>query len=674
MTDKETPIINDKCFCIRQEGSIMHIHCGLKSFLYMAGVAALLTWTALGQQPGRVDDSVLRDAPKTGKDWLSYGLDLAETRYSVLKQIDTTNVHRLGLAWSYEVGAGGSIQEATPLAWNGTIFGITNWSITFAVDARTGKERWRWDPQVDRDAARPAICCGVVNRGIALYDGKIMVPVIDGRLVALDADKGKVIWQAQVSSVENNYTLTMAPRIAGGKVIIGVAGGEYGNRGYFDAYDAKTGKRVWRFYTVPGDPSKPFENEAMRRASKTWSGEFWKMGGGGPVWDGTSYDAEADLVYVATGNGAPWPEELRQSKGMDNLYINSILAVEGKTGQLKWYFQTVPGDWWDYDGVQQMTLADITIDGKKRKVLMQATKGGFFYVLDRTTGEFISGDAFAAVTWARGLDPKTGRPLVNSEAYYGSGPVTLMPSTAHNWAAMSFNPTTGLVYIPATLFSSYAFLKRDEFVYKPGKGNFNTGIILGGRRPAPAAGAPPAAKQPAKDPAHDPGAAGTAAPAPPAPALAAPPTRKPSVPAIGPKQEEIGQSGSVLLAWDPVAQKERWRTPGGGGAGGGCLTTAGNLVIQVIPDGRLVAYSADKGQKLFEVQTGLRRGMGAPITYEIDGKQYISLMGGMGVTERYGLTANNPPPPPPSPSTIYPRLLTFVLDGKAQLPDATAAP
>jgi quinohemoprotein ethanol dehydrogenase len=644
----------------------------LKSLSSTAGVAILLAWTAVGQQPRRVDDSVLRDAPKAGKEWLSYGLDLAETRYSVLEQIHTTNVHRLGLAWSYEVGDGGSIQEATPLAWNGLIFGITNWSITFAVDARTGKERWRWDPQVDRDATRPAICCGVVNRGIALYDGKIMAPVIDGRLTALDAETGKVVWQAQVSSVEDNYTLTMAPRIAGGKVIIGVAGGEYGNRGYFDAYDAKTGKRVWRFYTVPGDPSKPFENEAMRRAAKTWSGEFWKMGGGGPVWDGASYDADADLLYVATGNGAPWPEELRQSKGMENLYINSILAVKAQTGELKWYFQSVPGDWWDYDAVQQMTLADITIDGKKRKVLMQAQKNGFFYVLDRITGEFISGGPFAAVTWARGLDPKTGRPLVNPEAFYGTEPVSLMPSTAHNWAAMSFNPTTGLVYIPATLFSSFTFLERDDFVYKPGKGNFNTGIILGGRRPAPAAGAQAAAKQPATDPGHDPGAAGTAAPPPATPAPAAAPARKPSAPALGPKQAP-GQPSTVLVAWDPVAQKERWRTPGGGGAGGGCLTTAGNLVIQVIPDGRLVAYSADKGEKLFEVQTGLQRGMGAPITYEIDGKQYISLMGGMGVTERYGLTAKNPPTPP-SPSTVYPRLLTFVLDGKAQLPGATAAP
>jgi quinohemoprotein ethanol dehydrogenase len=651
----------------------MRINRGVKSLLHTAGVAALLTLTAVAEQPGQVSDPVLRDAPKTGKEWLSYGLDLAETRYSALEQIDATNVHRLGLAWSYDVGVGGGNQEATPLVWNGLIFGITNWSITFAVDARTGKQRWRWDPQVDRDATRPAICCGVVNRGLAFYEGKIIAPVIDGRLVALDAENGKVVWQAQVSSVEDNYTLTMAPRIAGDKVVIGVAGGEYPVRGYFDAYDAKTGKRVWRFYTVPGDPSKPFENEAMRRAAKTWSGEYWKMGGGGPVWDGMSYDADADLVYVATGNGGPFPEELRGSKGMDNLYICSILAVKAKTGELKWYFQSVPGDSWDYDAVQQMTLADITIDGKKRKVLMQAPKNGFFYVLDRITGEFISGAPFAAVNWARGLDPKTGRPLINPEAFYGTEPISLSPSHAHNWAPMSFNPTTGLAYIPSYLFSSMIYLKNEDFVYRPGKGNINTGIILGGRRPAPAAGAQAAARQPATAPGHDrEGAADTATqpPATGAPAGAAP--RMPSVPAIGPKQEP-DQPSAVLLAWDPVAQKERWRMPGGGAVGGGCLTTAGNLVIQVIPDGRLVAYSADKGQKLFDVDTGLKRGMGPPITYAIDGKQYISVMGGVGVTERYGRSANAPPPPP-SPSSDPPRLLTFVLDGKAQLPDATAAP
>ena len=579
-------------------------------------------------------------------EWLTYGLDLAETRFSPLKQIDATNVNRLGLAWSYDVGAGGGIQEATPLVSNGVIYSITNWSITFAVDARTGKERWRWDPKVNQDAARLKVCCGVVNRGLALYEGKIFVPVLDGRLVALDAETGKPVWQAQVSSLDDNYTLTMAPRVAKGKVIIGVAGGEYPVRGYFAAYDARTGKMLWRFYTVPGDPSKPFENEAMKRAAATWSADAWKLGGGGAIWDGISYDADADLLYVGTGNGGPWPEELRHSKGKDNLYVCSILAVKAKTGKLKWYFQSVPGDSWDYDAVQQMTLADLTIKGQKRKVLMQAQKNGFFYVLDRITGEFISAAPFAVVNWAKGIDPKTGRPIVNPDAAYGAEPIVLSPSPygGHNWAPMSFNPATGLVYIPTTLSSIWKFSVDQNFTYRPGQ--WNLGIPTG----TTVAQTVPGHDTPSAQP-------------------AAPKAPRPSPPSIGPTMAS-GESISALVAWDPIAQQERWRKPGGGAFPGGCLTTAGNLVIQVIPDGRLVAYSADKGEKLFEVNTGLKGGMGPPITYEIDGKQYVSLMGGQGVPARFGPNAVTSLGDSPGASNAFvsPRLLTFVLDGKAALP------
>ena len=369
---------------------------------------ALLLATPLlrsfAQQPHRIDDAALKNAGKSGDEWLTYGIDQGETRYSPLNQINTTNVSRLGPAWSYDLGVGGGNQEATPLVWNGTIYSITNWSVVFAVDARTGKERWRWDPEVNQAAVRSKICCGVVNRGVAIYQGKIIAPIIDGRLEALDAETGKPVWEARVAYPQDNYTLTMAPRIAKGKVIIGVAGAEFLVRGFFAAYDADTGKFAWRFYTVPGDPSKPFENPALKKAAETWSGEWWKLGGGGSVWDGMAYDPDADLFYVGTGNGGPWPEQLRQSKGKDNLYVASILAVKPETGELKWYFQTVPGDSWDFDSVQQLLLADITVKGKPRKVLMQANKDGFYYVLDRVTGQFISGQPFAQVTWAKGLD------------------------------------------------------------------------------------------------------------------------------------------------------------------------------------------------------------------------------------------------------------------------------
>lgn len=367
------------------------------------------------QQPAVVDAAVLKkagtpDDPFPGS-WLTYGKSQGETRYSPLKQIDASNVKRLGLVWSYVVGAGGYNQEATPLVWNNKIYGITTWSVVFAVDARTGKQIWRWDPEVTQPAK------GInANRGLALYNGKIFAPSHDGRLFALDAMTGRPVWESRVAYPQDGYYISMAPRIAGGKVIIGVSGGDTITRGFFDAYDAATGERSWRFYTVPGDPSKPFENEAMRAAAKTWGGDFYTKGGGGAVWDGFAYDPEANLVYVGTGNAEPWTQKFRGAQNLDNLYTCSILAVDLTTGKLKWYFQTVPNDNWDFDSVQQLMLLDLRIDGRVRKVLTQAAKNGFYYVIDRITGQFISGYPFVKVNWARGLDD-SGRPMVNPEAY-----------------------------------------------------------------------------------------------------------------------------------------------------------------------------------------------------------------------------------------------------------------
>jgi quinohemoprotein ethanol dehydrogenase len=645
----------------------------------------LATWVMVGQTR-RIDDLALKNAGKTGEEWLTYGMTPGETRYSPLKQIDTTNVSRLGLAWLYEVGSGGGNQEGTPLFWNGNLYAITNWSVVYSVDARTGKERWRWDPEVNQTAVRPKICCGVVNRGIAIYQGKIIAPVIDGRLQALDAETGKPVWEARVAFPQDNYTVTMAPRIAKGKVIVGVSGAEYPVRGFFAAYDANTGQLAWRFYTIPGDPSKPFERPELKKAAETWSSDWWKLGGGGTVWDGVAYDPDTNLVFVGTGNGGPWPEELRKSKGKDNLFVCSILAVNADTGDLKWYYQNTPGDSWDFDSVQGFILADVTINGRPRKVIMQANKNGFYYVLDRLTGSFISAQPFAAVTWAKGIDPETGRPIINPEAHYdnGGGTVTVQPGAGggHNWSPMSYNPGTGLVYIPTTTTSSGTYTVDPNFTYTPGRSN--TGLLRGNRGGGGAAaagdnrgGAPEQPATPAK-----------------------------TLPAIGPTPPE-GQRG-MLVAWDPVTQKERWRTPGGGGIGGGTVTTAGNLVFQVINDGRLMAYSADKGEKLLEVQTGLRGGMGPPITFMLDGKQYVALAGGTGqvppppgggpgggaVAGGAGARGVEPLPPdlagaaaqgaprgeapaaapapapnaPPAGPPVRPKLLVFVLDGKGSLP------
>jgi len=598
-------------------------------------IALIGAIAANGQTARLVDDATLKNAGKSGGEWLTYGLTPGETRYSQLNQIDASNVGKLGLAWSYDLGRGGGGQEATPLVFNGTLYSITNWSIVFAVDARTGKEKWRWDPEVNQDKTRPQICCGVVQRGIALYQGLVIAPVIDGRLIALDMQTGKPVWESRVSYSQDGYTITMAPRIAKGKVIIGVAGSELPIRGFFDAYDARTGKLAWRFYTVPGDPSKPFENPALKKAAETWSGDWWKLGGGGSLWDAISYDPEADLIYVGTGNGGPWPEDLRKSKGKDNLYVCSILAVKPDTGELKWYYQNVPGDSWDFDSVQQLLLADITIKGQPRKVIMQANKNGFYYVLDRLTGQFISGQPFAKVTWARGLDERTGRPFINPEAHYGAEAIQISPGPggAHNWSPMSFNPATGLVYIPTSLASSSVFAIDPEFVKKPNQSNIG---VRRGPPPANGVGLPPP-----------------------------PPATLPPPPAIGPTIAE-GTPNGALVAWDPVTQTQRWQNPGGGSIGGGTVTTAGNLVFQVIPDGRLIAYSADKGEKLIEIQTGLKGGMAPPITYELDGKQYVALMGGTGIVVARS-SEPGAPPPAPTDQTVFPKLMVFVLGGKPLL-------
>jgi quinohemoprotein ethanol dehydrogenase len=581
------------------------------------------TWLR-GQQaakPVNIDGKVLRNAGSANDalpgSWLTYGRTQGETRYSPLKQINDTNAKRLGLAWSYVTGAGGGNQEGTPLMWNNTLYGITTWSVVYALDAKTGKELWRWDPEINQTAVRPKICCGIVNRGLAIYNGMIIAAINDGRLQALDAITGKPVWESRVAYPQDLYTLTMAPRIAGGKVIIGASGGDKPTRGFFAAFDAATGHQSWKFYTVPGNPELPAENDAMKAALKTWGGDFWTKGGGGAVWDGFAYDADANLVYVGTGNAEPWVQKFRGAQGVDNLYTCSILAVDLTTGQLKWHFQTTPNDNWDFDSVQQLMLLDLNIKGKQRKVITQASKNGFFWVLDRVTGEFISGAPFVKTTWALGLDVK-GRPIVNPAAYYDLDPISIFPTGggAHNWSPMSYSPLTGSVYISVSL-SPFTYAATKEL--QPG----TTGYSRGSGTP-----------------------------------------KLIDSPAIGPATAE-GMRGA-LEAWDPVNQKLVWRVDGGGGIGGGTAATAGNLVFQVINDGRFRAVTADKGEILYEVQTG-RTGMAPPITYEVDGTQYVAFQGGLG---RPATTVG------PNDAKIDnpPMMFVFALDGKAELPKPAPPP
>jgi PQQ-dependent dehydrogenase (methanol/ethanol family) len=552
---------------------------GLAAALVASGASLVITMSA--QAPRQVDDTTLLKPPDG--EWVTYGRDYHETHHSPLKQIDQSNVSRLGVAWSVEVGSQGKI-ETTPIIWDGMLFGTSTWSVVYAVDIRTGALKWKWDPGLVKGGfsqGGPRFCCGPVNRGVAIYKGRVYVGLLDGRLVALNAQTGDIVWSVQTTPAGTDYSITGAPRIVRGRVLIGNGGGEYGVRGYLTAYDADSGKQIWRWYVVPGDPSLGLEDGSMERAVKTWRGEWWKYGGGGTPWDGLAYDPEADLVFVGTGNGSPWARDHRSQGFGDNLYLSSVVALRAETGQYVWHYQTTPGDDWDYNAAQPMILADLTIDGQPRKVLMQAPKNGFFYVLDRLTGEFISAAPFTTVTWATHIDPKTGRPVETPEARYGQKGARLSPSPvgAHHWPPMAYNPTTRLVYFPGQDTASN-FQAVDSFAFK--QGQWNTGTRLG----------------------QNPAAAAVAAAPPPPSALP-------------------GRRG-FLVAWDPVAQKERWRNEFN--PAGGVLSTAGNLIFVGDGGGKFQALDPATGKLLWEHQT--MPGVATPVTYELDGKQYVAVMAG----------------------------------------------
>jgi len=534
--------------------------------LVIGVLAGGLGLTLVAQSPATVSDAVLQ-APPAGA-WPTYGRDYAETHHSPLAQINATNAAQLKLAWTADIGSEGKV-EATPLVWQDTVYLTTTWSTVVAVEARTGRVKWRWDPEIKRGgpaAKGPTFCCGPVNRGVALYRDKVYAGLLDGRLVALDAATGRVVWTAQTTPPDSDYSVTGAPRVARGLVIIGNGGGEFGTRGYVTAYDAETGAERWRFYTVPGDPAKPFENAAMERAAKTWSGEWWKVGGGGgTVWDAMAYDPAANLLYIGTGNGSPQNHDARSAGIGDNLYLSSIIALRPETGEYVWHFQTTPNDTWDFTATQPIILADLTIDGRRRQVLMQAPKNGFFYVLDRLTGEFISGKPYVSMTWATGLDAK-GRPIQVPEAHYGFKSIVVSPGPigGHNWQPMAWNPSTGLVYFPGQ--ESGAHYARDpKFKYEPRNPAGNRGIIRTG----------------------------------------------------------LPNKG-FLLAWDPVAQQARWRLDHS--VAGGLLSTAGDLVFGGNSRGEFFALDGKTGARLW--QQRLQQGVATPVSYELDGKQYVTVLAG----------------------------------------------
>nr|WP_245308974.1 PQQ-dependent dehydrogenase, methanol/ethanol family [Bradyrhizobium retamae] len=579
--------------------------------------------TALAQTPAKgspehikavtsaVDGASIKANTATSSDWPTIGLDYAETRFSKLNQINADNVKKLGLVWSYPLESSRGV-EATPVVVDGVMYQTASWSVVHAIDARTGKRLWTYDPKVDRTKGYKG-CCDVVNRGVALWKGKVFVGVYDGRLIALDAVTGKVVWEKDtLIDKEHSYTITGAPRVFNGKVVIGNGGAEYGARGYVTAYDAETGNQAWRWFTVPGDPSKPFEDESMAAAAKTWdpAGKYWINGGGGTAWDTITFDPDLNLVYIGTGNGSPWNRDVRSPSGGDNLYLASLVALNADTGKYVWHYQETPGDHWDYTSTQPMILADLTIDGTPRKVILHAPKNGFFFVVDRTNGKFISAKNFVDVNWATGYDAN-GRPIEVKEArgreQYDSIPG---PYGAHNWHPMSFNPQTGLVYLPAQNIPVNLTPEKavKHNAQEPGKfasaAGWNVGFMLN---------------------------------------------------ATPPKSAPFGR----LLAWDPVKQKEAWRAEYVAPWNGGTLTTAGNLVFQGTADGRFIAYNATTGEKLWETPVGTGV-VAAASTYLVDGKQYVSIAVGWGGV--FGIAARATELQ--SPGTVY----TFALDGKAPPP------
>lgn len=548
-------------------------------------------------------------------DWRSHGYDDAGTRFSPLTQITVNNVKELGLVWSYDLESTRGV-EATPIVVDSVMYVTAPWSIVHAVDARSGKRIWTYDPEVPREKGKNA-CCDVVNRGVAVHGGKVFVGSLDGRLVAIDAKTGKRVWEQNTLIDDSKpYTITGAPRVIKGKVIIGNGGAELGVRGYITAYDADTGKQAWRWFAVPGDPSRPFEDASMAAAAKTWdpAGEYWKAGGGGTVWNSMVYDADLDLMYIGTGNPSPWSHRKRSPAGGDNLYTASIVALRPDTGEYVWHYQQTPADNWDYTSTQDLVLADIKLDGKPRKVILHAPKNGFFFVVDRTNGQFISAKNFVPVNWATGYDAN-GRPIENPAARDPEQPFDTVPGPfgAHNWHSMSYSPQTGLAYFPVQNIP--LVLQEDKkWAYneaQPGQAmagiGWNLGMLVN--------------------------------------------TRPPS-----------SQPFGRLIAWDPVVQKEVWRKEHVSPWNGGTLATAGNVVFQGTADARLIAFDARDGKELWLAPMGTGV-IAAPVTYEVDGKQYVSIAVGWGGV--YGQSARASERR--TPGTVY----TFALGGKAEMPPFT---
>ena len=575
---------------------------------------------------GLIDDKRIIEAESEPGNWLAHGRTYEERRFSPLSKINKDSVSDLGLFWYKDMGTNRAL-EATPIVVDGIMFFTSTWSKVYAVEAKTGKTIWKFDPKVPGEWARKA-CCDIVNRGVAVYNGKVFFASLDGKLFSLNAETGEKIWEVDtITDRSRAYTITGAPRVAKGKVYIGNGGAEYGVRGYVTAYDSETGDLVWRFFTVPGDPSLGFEDPAMEMAAKTWKGNnWWEFGGGGTVWNSIVYDPDFNNVYLGAGNGSPWTREIRSPGGGDNLFLSSIIAVDADTGKYKWHYQTTPADNWDYTAVQDMALADMEIDGEKKKVLLQAPKNGFFYVIDRSNGKVLRAHPFAAVTWATHVDLETGRPVENPEVDYSDNGSWVLPGPlgAHNWQAMSVDLEAGLVYIP-TQENAFFYAMQGDYkktgIYKRNPGGWNLGIEMSSLAQN-----------------------------------------------VLNNLESQPAPGGFLKAFNPLTGETNWSVPIPHYWNGGVLATAGGLVFQGDALGMFSAYDKETGERLWEFNTYTSM-LAPPITFEIDGEQYVSVLTGSGGGDLFG---GEPLPPIEIQASLtynnFGRLLVFKLGGEKELP------
>ena len=537
----------------------------------VCAVVALLSAAMSANAPGQTAGDLLDDANNPGA-VLTYGMGYAQHRFSPLKQINSDTVKRLVPAWSYSMAQNLGL-EAQPLVKDGVIY-VTDHEKTVAIDALTGKEIWKATIEYPPETTR-VVCCGIVNRGGALFDGKFYRTTLDANVIALDIKTGMEVWRTKSSDPKDGYSMTVAPLVVDGVVIAGVSGAEYGVRGYLEGYDAQTGKQLWRTYTIPGPDEK---------GADTWPSEAASHGGGS-TWVTGSYDPELGLVFWGTGNPAPWNPLKRRG---DNLYTNSVLAIRPKTGEVAWYYQMSPNDPFDYDGVNEWIIADLLIDGSLRKVIMQANRNGFLYVIERATGKLLTANPFVKVTWADRIDPITGRPVWSEDTkriVESGGKARIYPSVSggKNWAAMSFSPTTGLVYINTLDFGMDYETAPPEQVANLRPGQPHYGVKF-------------------------------------------------------PRVFDPDQRG-YLRAIDPLTGKAKWEVPFKSPNIAGTLVTAGGLVFTGQQTGEFIAVDSDTGRLLWKFQTpsGI---VGQPITWEKDGTQYVTVTSGIGGV--YALKSGDP--------------------------------